>query len=253
MARKPVQQPRPRPTRTLAAPPAVRPFEKEPFDIHEALRRVRQAVTPFRKAAMFELAEEGYDSPFEQLVACIISIRTRDETTAPTAKRLFAVARTPAQVGELDHRRIDALIRDCTFHKAKAVQILQIARRCVHEFAGKLPCDFETLTSFHGVGPKCANLTLGIACSDAASPGASPGVGVDIHVHRVTNRWGYVAAASPERTMRALHDTLPREYWVAINALLVPFGKHICRGARPKCSTCPMLSMCRPVGVTARR
>ncbi len=102
------------------------------------------------------------------------------------------------------------------------------------------------LLSFPGVGPKCANLVLGIACGE-------PRIGVDIHVHRVTNRWGYVAATTPEKTMAALEAKLPRKYWVEINRLLVPFGKHVCTGVRPKRSTCPVLEMCRQVGVTEHR
>src|SRR5438034_1896308 len=142
---------------------------------------------------------------------------------------------------------MDARIRACTFHAPKARQIRELARRVEDEFGGRLPCDFDTLTSFAGVGPKCANLALGIACGQAT------GVGVDIHVHRVTNRWGYVHTPTPEKTMAALHEKLPRDYWVEINALLVPFGKHICTGKLPKCTTCPVLEFCRQVGVTARR
>jgi endonuclease-3 len=102
------------------------------------------------------------------------------------------------------------------------------------------------LTSFHGVGPKCAHLVLGIACGQ-------PYIGVDIHVHRATNCWGYVRTATPERTMAALEEKLPQRYWVEINKLLVPFGKHVCTGVAPKCSTCPVLAMCRQVGVTSFR
>ena len=142
--------------------------------------------------------------------------------------------------------QIDALIRACSFHEAKAAQIRDIARRTADEFGGELPCDFETLTSFRGVGPKCANLAMGVACG-------AERISVDIHVHRVTNRWGYVAAASPEGTMRALEKKLPREYWIDINRLLVPFGKHICTGRLPKCSMCPVLEYCRQAGVTAHR
>jgi endonuclease III len=236
----------PRTTLPQLLTPAPGVGAKRPFVIGEALRRVRAAVKPFAKAAMFELAEAGYDSPFEQLVACIISIRTRDETMLPTAKRLFAVARTPAEVSRLSVAEIDALIRASSFHEAKAAQIRDIARRVVAEFGGELPCDPEVLMSFRGVGPKCANLVLGIACG-------RPFIGVDVHVHRVTNRWGYVHAPTPEKTMRALEAKLPRRYWVEINALLVPFGKHVCTGVRPKCSTCPVLAMCRQVGVTEHR
>ena len=219
---------------------------KRPFDIDEVIRLVRAAVRPFAKAAMFELADEGFSSPFEQLVACIISIRTRDEVTIPTARRLFARARTPLEVSRLTSREIDQLIRACTFHERKTQQILRIARRAVDEYEGALPCDAEALLSFEGVGPKCANLVLGIACGQ-------PRVGVDIHVHRVTNRWGYVRTRTPEQTSVALESKLPRRYWVEINRLLVPFGKHICTGALPRCSECPVLEFCRQVGVEKHR
>jgi endonuclease-3 len=209
------------------------------------MRRLRVAVKPYPPAAMFQLADEGYRSLFEQLIACIVSIRTLDETTLPACRQLFAVARTPDRMANLSTSRIDQLIGACTFHQPKAKQIHQIAERSVKEFGGELPCDFETLTAFHGVGPKCANLALGIACDEPH------GIPVDIHVHRVTNRWGYVAAAAPEATMVQLESKLPRRYWMEINKLLVPFGKFICAGARPKCSTCPLLEMCRQVGVTA--
>jgi endonuclease-3 len=116
----------------------------------------------------------------------------------------------------------------------------------MQDHGGVLTCDRDVLLSFHGVGPKCANLALGVACG-------LPLIGVDIHVHRVTNRWGYVETTTPEKTMVALQEKLPRSYWIEINALLVPFGKHVCTGTRPKCSTCPLLEMCRQVGVTLHR
>ena len=219
---------------------------KQPFDIQTAIRRIREAVKPFPKAALFELAAEGYDSVFEVLVGCIISIRTRDETTVPTARRLFEQARTPTKVAALTVDEIDHLIGACTFHEPKARQIHEIARRAAEEFDGNLPCDPELLLSFRGIGPKCANLVLGIACGQSS-------IGVDIHVHRVTNRWGYVQAPTPEKTMAALQDRLPKRYWIEINALLVPFGKHVCTGSLPKCSACPVLEMCQQVRVQAHR
>jgi endonuclease-3 len=219
---------------------------KKPFDIDLAIKLISDAVHPFPKAAMFELAEDGFDSPFEQLVACMISIRTYDEVSLPTARKLFARARTPAQMSKLTPEEIDSLINTSTFHERKAAQIHVIAKRIMDEYDGNLPCDSETLLSFSGVGPKCANLVLGIACGQ-------PYISVDIHVHRVTNRWGYVKASTPEKTMVELEAKLPREHWVDINRLLVPFGKHICTGTLPKCSTCPVLDMCQQVGVKAHR
>lgn len=217
-----------------------------PFEIDEAMDRIREAVRELPPAVLFKLAEDGYNSLFEQLVACIISIRTREEVTLPTALRLFARARTPRAMLDLDPGTIDRLIGQCTFHEAKAAQIHGIAGRAVADHGGTLPCDFAVLTSLAGVGPKCANLALAIACGE-------PRIGVDIHVHRVTNRWGYVQGRTPEATLAALERVLPRRYWVEINRLLVPFGRTICTGALPRCSRCPVRAMCRQVGVTEHR
>ncbi len=221
-------------------------MEKQPFDIDRAMRQIDTAVAPFAKAAMFELAETGYDTVFEQLVACLLSVRTRDEVSIKTAPRLFAVARSPQDLATLPIPKIASLIADSTFAPRKAEQIAAIAQRTVEEFDGELPCDAEVLQSFNGIGPKCANLALGVACG-------VPVISVDIHVHRVTNRWGYVQANTPEKTMLALEQVLPEKYWIEINRLLVPFGKHICTGDRPRCSTCPVRDMCQQIGVTSHR
>jgi len=208
--------------------------------------RIREAVRPYPPAALFDLADRGFGSPFEQLVACILSIRTLDEVMLRTALALFERARTPAELLGLGPEEIDGIIRECTFHEAKAGQIHEIARRVVEEHGGVLPCDEEVMLGFRGVGPKCTNLVMGIACG-------TPRIGVDVHVHRVTNRWGYVRAPTPEKTMEALEEKLPERYHVEINRLLVPFGKHVCTGRAPKCSTCPVLEMCGQVGVTTHR
>ena len=156
---------------------------KRPFDFDVGLRRIREELKALdvADAAMFELKELGHGSVFEQLVACVISIRTLDEVMLPTARALFERAPTAAAMARLSVAEIDGLIRSATFHEGKARTIREIARRTAEEFGGTLPCDFDVLTSFHGVGPKCANLALGIACGHAR-------IGVDIHVHRVTNR-----------------------------------------------------------------
>ena len=204
---------------------------------------VEEAVRPFPKAAMFELFEEGFSTPFEQLVGCMLSIRTRDEVVLPTARRLFARARTPAAMQELGTAGIDKLINTVSFHERKAAQIHAIAAQLVADFNGELPCDRNLILSFKGVGPKCANLALGIACGEQF-------ISVDIHVHRITNRWGYVHTTTPEKTMDAITAKLPDRYRLDINRLLVPFGKHICTGLRPKCSTCPLNAQCPRIGVT---
>jgi endonuclease-3 len=219
---------------------------KQPFDIDLAMDRVRDAVRPFPKAMLFELFDEGHTSAFEMLVACLISVRTRDETSLVMAHRLFARARTPLEMSRLDINDIDALIDKCAFHLVKAEQINTMARLIVEEHGGELPCSFELMTSYPGIGPKCANLTLAIACGQ-------PRIGVDIHVHRITNRWGYVTTPTPEATLAALEAKLPEKYWLEINALLVPFGKNICTPVSPRCSICPMLDMCAQINVSSSR
>lgn len=219
---------------------------KKPFDIDAVMRRVRAAVKGYPDAAMFALREAGYGTLFQQLVACIISIRTLDEVSLPTARGLLERAPTPTHMAALDVHEIDALIHASSFHAAKARQIHAIARRALGEFDGELPADETVLRSFAGVGPKCANLALGVA------RGAKR-ISVDVHVWRVVNRWGYVQARTPELAERALAARLPTRYWIEINRRLVPFGKHICTGTRPKCSVCPVLEYCRQVGVTEHR
>lgn len=220
--------------------------EKQSFDIDSVMQHLRQAVHSFPKAAMFELAEQGYRSPFQQLIACIISIRTYDEVSLPVSRRLFERASTAVEMAQLTPNEIETLIRESTFADSKAKQIWTIAHQVLTDHNGELPCDYETMIAFSGVGPKCANLALGIACN-------LPCISVDVHVHRVTNRWGYVQTRTPEKTLNALEEKLPQHYWIEINKLLVPFGKHICTGKQPHCSTCPVLSMCQQIGVEHHR
>ncbi len=226
---------------------AVKPSRsKESFDIDEVFRRLRLALADRPKAAMFDLRDQGYSSPFEQLVGALISARTRDETTVKACLRLFAVARTPRDVLALDEAELTRLLAGASFADVKARDIREISRRILEEWGGQVPESLEALTSLRGVGPKIAALTLAVGFD-------RPAIAVDIHVHRIVNRWGYVSATTPEKTMLALAELLPERYWIEINERLVPFGKFVCTGVRPRCSTCPLLSMCRQVGVTDHR
>jgi endonuclease III len=173
-------------------------------------------------------------------------VLTRASTSLPTALALFRKASTAEAIAKMSIAEIASLIKPSTFYETKAHNIRELSIRVAREYGGDLPCDFEVMTSFRGVGPKCANLTLGIAC------GATE-ISVDVHVHRVTNRWGYIKGSTPDATRLALQETLPKKYWVEINRLLVPFGKHVCTGRLPKCSTCPVLEYCRQVGVAEHR
>lgn len=225
---------------------SVQPATSHDFDIDEVFRRLRGAVAPYPKAAMFELRDRGYATPFQQLVASLISARTRDETSLVVAERLFAAADTPAAMAALPEERLVELLRGATFPEPKARDIRALSRRIVEEHDGEVPDTPDGLMRFHGVGPKIAALTLAVGFG-------IPALAVDIHVHRIVNRWGYVQARTPEKTMAALLAVLPKRYWVEINERLVPFGKWVCTGERPRCSTCPLLSMCARVGVTESR
>ena len=230
------------PDSSVSPPPDIAAGHKEPFDIHEVFRRLRQACAGLPKAAMFQLRDEGYHTPYEQLVASLISARTLDETSILVCRRLFARARTPAAMAVLDGAELIALLRGATFPEPKARDILALSRTILERHGGEVPDTLEGLTAFRGVGPKVAALTLAAGFN-------KPAICVDIHVHRIANRWGYVAEPTPERTMAALASKLPRQYWIEINERLVPFGKHVCTGPRPQCPACPLLPMCRQVGV----
>lgn len=219
---------------------------KKPFDIADMLNRIEKAIQPYPKAAMFELHERGYTSLFEQLISCIISIRTLDETTIPLSLKLFAVARTPKELLKLSPEELESILIGSQFPGQKAYTMLGIAKAATEQYGGELPADYEKLTALKGVGPKCAKLALGVAAG-------YPGISVDVHVHRVVNRWGLIETKTPEATMESLEELVPQKKWININRLLMPFGKHICVLRSPFCSTCPVLEYCRQVGVTKHR
>ncbi|MGV3526194.1 MAG: endonuclease III domain-containing protein [Candidatus Sericytochromatia bacterium] len=216
------------------------------FPVSDALQRVREAIRPYPRAAMFELFERGFTSLYAQLVGCLLSIRTRDEVAQPAALALLTRAPDPASLQALPESELLELIAATTFPGQKAAWLKGLAQQIVTQHGGEMPCEREAVLALPGIGPKCAHLALGIACGQAR-------ISVDIHVHRITKRWGYVATRTPEQTLAALEQKLPRAYWVEINALLVPFGKHICTGSAPHCSTCPLREICPQIGVTRSR
>lgn len=189
---------------------------------------------------------EAHRSPFRVLIATLISLRTKDVVTSSASARLFALADTPATMAEMDEESIAAAIRPANFYPTKARRIRAIARRLITEFDGRVPDDLDRLLDFNGVGRKTANLVL--------TEGFDlPGVCVDTHVHRITNRLGMVRTKNPDQTEFALRRVLPREYWKPINTFLVSFGQRVCRPQSPHCSTCPLIDVCRQVGVTRSR
>ena len=146
----------------------------------------------------------------------------------------------------MDPARLVELLRGVGFREVKARDLIALSRRIVDDHGGDVPDTLEGLTAFRGVGPKIAALTLAVGFG-------RPAIAVDVHVHRIVNRWGYVQTSTPEKTADALAAVLPERYWIEINERLVPFGKFVCTASRPRCSTCPLLSMCRRVGVTTSR
>ena len=215
------------------------------FPIHSVLSRCAEAVKDKAPAAMFGLRDEGYGSLYEQLISSLLSVRTYDETSTIVSRRLFARARTPQEMITLNREELITLINEATFAPAKADQILTISQQIVDEHGGTTPADYDQLVAFKGVGPKVASLALGVALN-------YPIIAVDIHVHRITNRWGYVTTKNPNKTRDALAEKLPRGLWVEINRVLVPFGKHVCTGNYPKCHSCPVVDDCAQIGVKGK-
>lgn len=189
---------------------------------------------------------ETYGSPFRVLISCILSLRTQDATTAKASQRLFALADTPQSTLKLTAKKIEKLIFPVGFYKTKAKTLRDISRLLIDNYGGKVPDTIDELLKFKGVGRKTANLVVTLGYR-------KPGICVDTHVHRISNRWGYVKTATPEKTEFALRAKLPNPYWIEYNDLLVSFGQHLCRPISPLCSQCPVAKYCRRIGVTARR
>lgn len=219
---------------------------KQAFDIDELFRRLRVHCARLPRAALFELRDRGYARPFELLVAAVISVRTRDEVTIRVAPALLDRARTPEEMLAIPEEELATLLSPATFAETKARHIRQISALLLERHGGCVPSDARALRALPGVGPKVANIVLATAFHQ-------PAIAVDIHVHRITRRWGYTDAPTPEKTEEQLRAKLPREYWVEINERLVPFGKFVCTGQRPRCNDCPLLTLCRQVGVTDHR
>ena len=214
-------------------------------DIHTAVRILRREV-PKWDTPVVTLMAETYESPFRVLISCILSLRTQDATTAQASHRLFAVADSPRAMIKLSAKKIAKLIYPVGFYKTKAKNILDICRKIIADYDGKVPDEIDELLKFKGVGRKTANLVVTLGYD-------KPGICVDTHVHRISNRWGYVKTKTPEKTEVALRAKLPKQYWIEYNNLLVNFGQHLCRPISPVCSECLVKKYCKQIGVGVRR
>jgi endonuclease III len=213
--------------------------------LHAAMAILRQEVPHWDVPVVTLIAQEKRQ-PYRVLISTLLSLRTQDQTTAKASQRLFALADTPQAMLTLDRQTIERAIYPVGFYRNKAAQILEISQRLLDEFGGRVPDDIDTLTTFHGVGRKTANLVLAEGYGILA-------ICVDTHVHRISNRWGYVKTKDPLATEMALRKKLPREYWIEYNPTLVALGQHLCKPTSPICSTCSVVQWCKRVGVQRSR
>jgi endonuclease-3 len=214
-------------------------------EIGAVIRTLERRAPSWRPTAVAEVAAEQPD-PFRVLIACVLSLRTQDATTREAAARLFAVADTPRAMLRLPAERIARLIFPVGFYRTKARVIRAICHDLIQRFGGQVPDDLDTLLTLKGVGRKTANLVVTMGFG-------KPGICVDIHVHRISNRLGFVRTTAPDRTELALRAKLPSRYWIGYNDLLVAFGQNVCRPMSPHCSRCPVGRWCRRVDVSQAR
>ena len=214
------------------------------FNIVEGLKKLKKAVKKFRTPSVTVIAKKN--DPFAVLVSCIISLRTRDEVTELASARLFALAKLPAELLELSNAKIENAIYPAAFYRNKTKSLKELCQVLVKEYSGKVPNQLEELLKLKGVGRKTANLTLILGHN-------KPGICVDIHVHRISNRWGYVKTKSPDETEMVLREKLPKRFWKGYNDLLVTFGQNLCKPVSPFCSSCPIEDQCSKIGVNRFR
>ena len=217
----------------------------KPKEIHQAIRILRREVPQWQTPIVTVVAESS-ESPFQVLISCILSLRTQDATTAQATRRLFALADAPQTMARLSTRKIEKAIFPVGFYHTKAKVIRGICRTLIKEYSGKVPDEIDELLKLKGVGRKTANLVVTLGYR-------KPGICVDTHVHRISNRWGYVRTKNPLATEFALRAKLPKQYWLEYNDLLVTFGQHLCRPISPICSRCPVEKYCDRVGVGVSR
>lgn len=214
--------------------------------IHAVVRIVKREIRQWQEPVVGVVARESDRDPFRILISCLLSLRTKDKTTSEASARLFALAHRPDTMVSLPAKTIERAIYPVGFYRTKAKAIRQICRRLLDEYGGTVPDSIDELVTLPGVGRKTANLVVTVGYQ-------KPGICVDIHVHRITNRWGYVKTTKPEETEQALRRTLPKRYWITFNDLLVPYGQNLCQPVSPFCSRCKLTEYCDRVGVTKSR
>jgi endonuclease-3 len=214
-------------------------------DVHKVINILREE-TPKWDVPIVTLTAETYHDPFRVLISTILSLRTQDTTTAKVSKRLFELADNPQDMLKLSVKEIEKVIYPIGFYKTKARTIRYLCRELIDKYKSRVPDDLDELLKLKGVGRKTANLVVTLGYGKA-------GICVDTHVHRISNRLGYIKTKTPFETEMLLRKKLPKKYWIEYNDLLVSFGQHLCRPISPWCSVCPIESYCDKVGVTKHR
>lgn len=214
-------------------------------DITTVVETLRKTLTSEKLPIVSDLAEKK-SSPFQILISTLLSLRTKDEVTEVATRRLFQLASTPAEMLTLSPERIAEVIYPVGFYRNKARTILRVCRELIERYDARVPDTIEELLTLKGVGRKTANLVVTLGYG-------GEGICVDTHVHRISNRLGYVRTKTPDETEYALRAKLPRKYWTEYNTLMVAFGRTTCRPTSPLCSRCPVCGVCERVGVERHR
>lgn len=200
-------------------------------NIVQTLKNANQPKSDFVKLM------DSFDNPYLVLIACILSLRTNDKTTYPATLRMLELAKTPQEMINVNANDLEKAIYPVGFYTNKAKQIIQLSKKIVENYNGQVPCDIDELCKFNGVGRKTANLVVSRGFN-------KPAICVDVHVHRIFNRLGYVKTKTPEETEFALREKLPQKYWIDINTLIVTHGQNVCKPKKPDCANCPIEKFC---------
>ncbi len=218
--------------------------KKDVFPIGRAVNILRTEIKKYKMPIVSKYAKVR--SPFKVLISTLLSLRTKDQTTEAACENLFEAADTPEKILNLPLKKIEKLIFPVGFYRVKAKTLHRVCKTLLEKHGGQVPADLDTLLKMKGIGRKTANLVVTIGFN-------LPGICVDVHVHRISNRWGYVKTSTPEKTEFALREKLPAKYWIEYNDLLVTYGQNVCKPVSPFCSSCRLERLCSKVGVGRRR
>lgn len=228
------------PSRNNAATPAVDARKQ----IDAVMRTLSRAISGLELPAVEKISESQKKDPFQILISTLLSARTQDATTLAASTRLFAKAHTPQAVANLTVKQIEKLIFPVGFYRTKAVHVRAAAKMLIERFGGKVPDTLEAMVTLPGVGRKTANLVMILAFQ------SDQNICVDIHVHRISNRLGWVRTRTPEETEMALYRAMDQRWWPLVNQYLVTWGQNVCRPVYPRCQSCVLITKCRRVGVS---